>query len=44
MVLSADDRRMNRGSAFLLGVAVVCGTATVTFGIWMASYSQHLHG
>ncbi|GAA0620963.1 hypothetical protein GCM10009547_24480 [Sporichthya brevicatena] len=31
-----ESRRVNRGSALLLGLAVVCAAVTVAFGIWMA--------
>lgn len=35
-------RRVNRGSAMLLGLAVISASATVSFGVWMASYAQHI--
>jgi hypothetical protein len=35
-------RRVNRGSAVLLGLAVISASATVSFGVWMASYAQHI--
>jgi hypothetical protein len=35
-------RRVNRGSAMLLGLALVSASATVSFGVWMASYAQHI--
>jgi hypothetical protein len=39
---SPTMRRVNRGSAMLLGLAVVSASATVSFGVWMASYAQHI--
>ena len=35
-------RRVDRGSAMLLGLAVISASATVSFGVWMASYAQHI--
>jgi hypothetical protein len=35
-------RRVSRGSAMLLGLAIVGASATVSFGVWMASYAQHI--
>ena len=31
-----EPRRVNRASALLFGLAVVCAAVTVVFGIWMA--------
>jgi hypothetical protein len=39
---SPSMRRVNRGSAMLLGLALVSASATVSFGVWMASYAQHI--
>ena len=46
-VLTVDSptpsmRRVSRGSAMLLGLALVSASATVSFGVWMASYAQHI--
>jgi hypothetical protein len=46
-VLTVDSpapsmRRVNRGSAMLLGLALVSASATLSFGVWMASYAQHI--
>jgi hypothetical protein len=35
-------RRVDRGAAMLLGLAVISASATVSFGVWMASYAQHI--
>ena len=31
-----EPRRVNRASALLVGLAVICAAVTVVFGIWMA--------
>lgn len=35
-------RRLSRGSAALLILALMCATATIAFGIWMTTWAQHL--
>lgn len=35
-------RRLTRGSAALLALAMLCAAATVAFGIWMTTWAQHL--
>jgi hypothetical protein len=37
-----SERRVSRGSAMLLGLAIIGASATVSFGVWMASYAQHI--
>jgi hypothetical protein len=39
---SPSMRRVNRGSAMLMGLALVSASATLSFGVWMASYAQHI--
>lgn len=35
-------RRLSRGSAALLALALLCAFATIAFGIWMTTWAQHL--
>lgn len=40
--VAAPTRRLSRGSAALLILALLCASATIAFGIWMTTWAQHL--